>query len=396
MPGLIRRYGFAAVVAAVLALMAVVILVKSILPGDGPEPAQAAQGAQPGKAKGPGGPGGPGAAATVAVAPIERHTFSDAIQALGTAQARESIVITPKVSDVIRAIRFDSGDRVRRGQVLVELSNVEQQADLAEAVAANAAAQEEYRRFNELFQRGFAPRARLDAARAAAGAAQSRVDAGRSRMNDRMIRAPFAGVMGLRTASPGQLVQPGTAIGTLDDISQIKLDFDIPESRIAQVRPGVTIVARTSAFPNEEFEGRIADTDSRVSTDTRTLRIRALLPNPGERIRPGMLMTVEIRSNPREVLATPESAVVDDVTGAFVFVVSPGQGGAHIAERRSVRTGQRTGGLIEILDGVTDGEQVVVEGVQRVQPGAAIRVGAAAPADGVRGAQSTRAASGPG
>lgn len=405
MPGLIRRYGFAAVVTAVLAVMAAVVLVKSVWP-DGSAGGGAAamsagkQGGPPGGKQRGGGPGGDNVA--VQVAAVSNHTFTDAIQGLGSAQARESIVITPKVQDAIRAIRFESGQRVRRGQVLVELSSVEQQADLAEAVAANAAAQEEYRRFQALAERGFAPRARLEAAQAAAGAAQARVTAGRSRMDDRVIRAPFNGVMGLRLASPGQLVRPGDQIGTLDDLSQIKLDFDVAEARIANLRPGVEITATTAAFPNEEFRGRIAQIDSRISADTRAMRVRAVLPNPNERLRSGMLMNVRVQSNPREALAAPEQAVVDEATGSYVYLVAAGEGGGQVAERRTVRTGQRTGGLVEIVEGLAAGDRVITEGVTRVRPDAPVRIAEpGAPAPGAsdirgRGPQSAQAPARPG
>ncbi len=215
----------------------------------------------------------------VSVAP---HGFSDALEALGTAQARESIVLTPKVADTIRVLRFDSGDRVRSGQVLVEMSSVEQSAALSEATAANAAAQQELRRYQELFDRGFASQARIDAVRASADAAQARVNAGGSRMSDRTIRAPFAGIVGLRTASPGQFMRPGDQIGTLDDIAAIKLDFTVPETQIALLARGVAIVARTAAYPGRDFNGAIADIDSRVDPTTRTVRVRAMLPNRDE------------------------------------------------------------------------------------------------------------------
>ncbi len=376
---LIRKYSFAAVVAAVVGLMAVVIVVKSVLP-DGEGAAMASAKAPGPAAKGKGG----GEAVLVQTAAVQTRIFSDAIQALGTAQARESIVITPKVSDTIRAIRFESGQRVQRGQVLVELTSVEQQADLAEAVADNAAAQENLRRFQTLFDRGFAPRAQLDAARASADAAQARVDAGRSRMSDRVMRAPFSGVMGLRLASPGQLVAPGDQIGTLDDLSEIKLDFDVPEAQLARVQPGVPIAARTAAFADASFDGRIAQVDSRVSPQTRTMRVRALLPNPGERLRPGMLMTVEIRSNPRQALAAPEPAVVDDAAGPYVYIAATGDHGLT-AQKRLVHIGQRVDGFVEITDGLAEGDQVIVEGVQRVRPDAPVRLGA--PSDGLRGSE---------
>jgi membrane fusion protein (multidrug efflux system) len=246
-------------------------------------------------------------------------------------------VLTPKVADTIRALRFDSGDRVRRGQVLVEMSSVEQAADLAEARAANQAAQEELRRYQELYNRGFASQARLDAMQAAADAAAARLNAGGSRIADRTIRAPFAGVVGLRTASPGQFMRPGDQIGTLDDVSEIKLDFDVPETQLARVAAGVEIVARTAAYADRTFSGRIANVDSRIDPATRTVRVRAMLPNSDEVLRPGMLMTVEVRSNPRQALAIPEIAILDQADGAYVFRIATGEGGRQSAWPRCWR-----------------------------------------------------------
>lgn len=373
--GVFKRYGFAAVVAVALGLMALVIVGKSVFSLFGADGAAAASGQAKG-AKGPGGPGG-GATGVLAVAAAQ-HTFTDGLQALGTAQARESIVLTPKVADTIRAIRFDSGDRVRRGQVLVEMSNVEQAADLAEARAANEAAQQELRRYQELYDRGFASQARLDTMRAVADAAQARVNAGGSRISDRTIRAPFAGIVGLRTASPGQFMRPGDQIGTLDDISEIKLDFDVPETQISRIRQGVQIIASTAAFPDRAFQGVISHVDSRVDPTTRTVRVRAMLPNTDEAIRPGMLLTVQVLANPREGLAIPEIAILDRADGSFVYrVVSRDSGQA--VEEVAIRTGQRSGGMAEVLEGLGVGDLVVTEGVQAVRPGQPVRIGSAQP-----------------
>ncbi|MGE0828564.1 MAG: efflux RND transporter periplasmic adaptor subunit [Hyphomonadaceae bacterium] len=365
MPTLPKRFGFAAVVIGAIALMAIVVAGKSFL-GALSENAQANAPA-----------GAAGAAPEVRVIQARRHSFSDAIQAIGTAQSRESIVITPKVADTIRRIRFESGQSVRQGDVLVELASVEQQADIAEAQAARDAAERELTRFQELFDRGFLPRARLDAAQAAFDAADARVRAGRSRAADRTIRAPFHGVTGLRTASPGQFVQPGDSLGTLDDVSEIKLDFDVAETQMARLRTGVEIVAHTAAYPDDTFQGRIAQVDSRVAAQTRTVRVRAILPNPQARLRPGMLMTVEIRSNPRDALAIPETALIDEADGVYVFVVAARPDGP-VAVRTQIQTGARIGGMVEIIGGVTEGQQVIVEGVQRVRPNQPVRLAAEA------------------
>ncbi|MGE0743118.1 MAG: efflux RND transporter periplasmic adaptor subunit [Hyphomonadaceae bacterium] len=363
MQGLFKRYGFAAVIAVGLAMMTLIVAGKTLFSAFDGEGAKAAPTA-----------GGRGGGAAVMAVAAEAHTFTDGLQAIGTAQARESIVLTPKVADTIRALRFDSGDRVRAGQVLVEMSSVEQAADLAEARASHDAAQEELRRYQELYNRGFASQARLDTVEAAAEAAQARLNAGNSRIADRTIRAPFAGVVGLRTASPGQYVRPGDEIGTLDDVSEIKLDFDVPETQIARIRDGVEIVARTAAYPDRTFAGRISNVDSRIDPTTRTVRVRAMLPNSDEVLRPGMLMTVEVRSNSREALAIPEIAILDQADGAYVYRIAAGAGGAQVVERVEIRAGQRSGGMAEVLEGLASGDRVITEGLQSVRPGQPVQV----------------------
>jgi len=228
-------------------------------PGGGPPAAAGGPVAKPG--------GGRGEVPLVEAAMVDERQFADVVQALGTAQARESIIVAAKVTDVIRSIAFDSGDRVAKGQVLVVLSSVEQQADLDEARAALASAERDFIRFKDLGEKGFTPKARLDQAQAAYDQAKARVAAQESRMADRVIRAPFAGVMGLRSASPGALVRPGDAIATLDDVSTIKLDFDVPEVHLTKLKPGAALSAVTAAYPGQEFMGKINDVYSRVDPD---------------------------------------------------------------------------------------------------------------------------------
>ncbi len=377
MMGLFKRFGFAAVVVAGLALMLVVVVGKATTDavfGGGSAPSAPAQGGG-----GPGGGRGGGGPTSVVAVAAEMHTFTDGLQAIGTAQARESIVLTPKVADTIRRLRFESGDRVRAGQVLVEMSSVEQAADMAEARAANQAAQEDLRRTQELFNRGFASQARLDTVQAAADAAAARLNAGGSRIADRTIRAPFAGVVGLRLASPGQYVRPGDQIGTLDDTSEIKLDFTVTETQIARIVQGVNLIARTAAYPDRTFTGTIANVDSRVDPATRTVRVRAMLPNEDGTLRPGMLMTVDVQSNPREALAIPEIAILDQIDGAYVYRVVAREGGQSV-ELARIRAGQRASGMAEVLEGLSAGDQVITEGVQSLRPGQPVQLAPPQPA----------------
>lgn len=388
MSDLFRKYGFVIVVGATVAALGALAAVRAF-DGDGAKPPGQMQASAPARAGGAGGAGGgaagggagrAGGAPEVTAVAIQPQTFYDIVQAIGTAQARESITVTSKVTDVIQRIRFDSGDFVERGDVLVELANVEQTADLAEARASLEVDKREFDRIKELADRGFAPRARVEAAQAAFERSQARVGALESRIADRTIRAPFSGYIGLRQASPGALARPGEVIATLDDISSIKLDFDISETQIAQLRRGAELVARTPAHPGVEFKGAINQLDSRVDPQTRSLKVRAILPNRDRKLRPGMLMTVEVRSNPRQALAAPEIAVLDAGEGTYVFRVEQGEAGATVA-RVEVEAGQRSGGTIEITSGLTAGDRVVSVGVQRVRPGQPVRVQGATPTE---------------
>jgi membrane fusion protein (multidrug efflux system) len=369
--GIVKKYGFAAVVIAIVGLMGLGVAGKALWGVAKPQSAAAPAASA---AKGAGQAKGAGAAPILVVAaPVKSETFYDGLEAIGTAQARESITITAKVTDVIRAILFESGDRVTKGQVLVELANVEQAADLAEASASLEAEQREFERFRELGARGYAPAARVEEARAAYERAQARVNALRARIAERTIRAPFSGVMGLRTASPGALARPGEPIGTLDDVSSMRVDFDIAEGQLALVKAGAGIAATTVAFPGVEFEGKIETVDSRVNTQTRTLKVRAIMPNKDARLKPGMLLNVAVRANPRQALAAPEIAVVEREVGAFVFSVSE-RDGRMSAQQIAVETGARRAGLVEIKAGLAEGQAIIVEGVQRVRDGGAVRL----------------------
>lgn len=320
----------------------------------------------------------------VAVATVEPREFADVVSALGTARANESVTITAKVSDTISRIAFDSGQRVEAGQILVEQTDREEAAALNEARATWREAQQEHERFQDLATRGIAPAQRSQETQAELDRASARVRAVEARMADRIIRAPFAGRVGLRNVSPGELVGPGDVIATLDDDSVIKLDFTIPERFFAAVEPGLEVRARSDAYPDSVFTGEITEVETRIDPVTRAVTVRAEIANEDGRLRPGMLLTVEIRRGERTRPAIPEGALVRVAEDAFVYLIAEGENGTT-ARRRAVDVGMRTDGMLEILSGLEAGDRVVSEGTHRVQPGAPVQVvgdGPAAPAGG--------------
>ena len=305
----------------------------------------------------------------VTVEPVRRERFSETIEAIGTAQANESVTLTAKVTDTVSAVLFDDGDYVEAGQILVQLTNREDEALLAEARANLEDARAQLRRVEELAEQGLAPLSELDVARNRDAAAKARLDSILARLADRLIRAPFSGVLGFRQVSPGTLVQPNTPITTLDDISTIKLDFTVPETFLGDVRPGATVIARSVSYPGRDFEGVVRTVSSRVDPVTRAVAVRAHIPNDDGALRPGMLLTVQLASRERVTLVVPEGAVFQIQDRAYVFAVD----GERIARQRQVRLGARRFGIVEILDGLDEGELVVSEGIVKLRDGSRVR-----------------------
>jgi membrane fusion protein (multidrug efflux system) len=374
---LIRRHFFLAAAILILVLMVVaggwkLTLGKKQGPG-GPPGAMAAQKGG-GAPKGGGGMGGP---AQVNLVGAQSKTFTDVIDVIGVAKGRQSVTLTAATTQLVERVRFTDGQSVAKGQVLVELKSTEQSAGSAQAQARLVQAQRDYDRWKQLAAQGYASKTALDQREATYLAAKADVDAARARESDRMVRAPFAGVMGLSDIAPGMLINPGVAIVTLDDISAVRVDFEVPDRYLASVREGQPLVAHIDAYPDLSIQGRIQKLDTRIDERTRAFTARAEFPNPDGKLKPGMMMRIGIARGQREVVAAPEAAVSVQGDTAFVYVVKK-DGERSVAERRPVLTGVRQDGLVEIREGLQTGEQIVADGLNKIQPGQPVRVQAPA------------------
>ncbi len=314
-------------------------------------------------------------ATKVVVAPVEQSDFSDPVDSLGTLRANESVMITANVSDVITAIHFTDNQNVEKGDVLVEMANLEEAALLEEARSNLEEAAQQLERVRPLVERGISSQSVLDERRRDYRSAQARLRAVESRLADRLITAPFSGATGLRNISVGALVTPGTPITTLDDLSHMKMDFDVPERFLDSLVPGLAVRAVAAAYPEQVFEGEIASIDSRVDPVTRAVRVRALLNNDDHLLRPGMLMRVSVARNPRETLVIPEIAVTMEGEDHFVFVVSQDEAGDNIVQRRQIEVGSRRQGDIEVLAGLSAGDLVITHGTMKVRHGSQVVIG---------------------
>ncbi len=300
--------------------------------------------------------------------------LEDQVEALGTTRANEAIDITAKTGNTITAIRFREGSAVARGAVLVEMDGAEARAGLGAAEAAVAESRSQFHRSRELFATKALSAAQLEQIEATLKANESRVASARARLDDTIIRAPFAGRTGLRRISPGSLVAPGAVITTLDDLRTLKLDFTLPEAFLGAVRTGLVIEANSIAWPERVFHGRVASVDSRVDPVTRSFTARALLPNADDALKPGMLLTVRLQGPATQVLMIPEGALVPEQGELFVFVVHQDQ-----AEKRRVTLRSRQAGTVAIASGLAVGERLVVEGTLRLRQGSKVQEAAPAP-----------------
>lgn len=300
----------------------------------------------------------------VVAAPATIKPLGVEIEAVGTARANESVEVTSKASNTITAIRFSEGDRVRKGAILVELDSAEARASLAEAEAALAESQNNFKRSRDLYTQQALSVSQLDLIEATLKANQARVDVAKARLADTIIRASFDGNTGFRRVSVGSLVSPGTVITTLDDTSLIKLDFTVPETYLYVLQKKLPVTAATAGLPGREFKGNVAQIDSRVDPVSRSIAVRAELPNPKGELRPGMFMTVKLQGEVTPALLVPEGAIVPEQGRTFVFVVENGE-----AQRREVKLGKRRPGEVEVIEGLKEHERVVVEGTQNLRDG---------------------------
>ena len=321
--------------------------------------------------------GGGDRAVPVTTEQVRMRPWSDTVQALGTVTARESVTVTAKVSETVTDVHFDSGDRVRAGAPLVTLSGQAQQAQLREAQTAANEATQLFRRQEELASQQLIARSSLDAQRAARDAANARVAQIRAQLADRVVRAPFSGVLGLRQVSPGALVTPGTPIATLDDIDRVYVDFPVPETALAVLGEGQLLRGTTAAYPGRTFEGVVSTIDSRVDPATRAVTVRGDFANPENLLRPGMLVQIVLSRPEREALVIPEIAIVQVGSRSLVWRV----GEDDTVTQATVTVGARREGLAEVTEGLVPGDRIVVDGTGKLRPGDRIEDGAVSQAE---------------
>ena len=318
-----------------------------------------------------GGAGATQAPVTVEVVTVERRAMAYDVSAVGSLVSNESVVLRPEIAGRIARIGFRDGEAVQRGAVLVELDNAVQRAELQQARAKLTLAKANSGRTEDLFARNFVSQSSRDNARAELDLARASLDLAQARLDRTVIRAPFAGVVGIRSVSPGDFVQDGDALINLEDIATLKLDFRLPELYLDRVQQGQALELATDVLPDEVFVARVDAIDPLVDAQGRALRLRASLANPSGRLRPGVFVRVRLVLAERpNVLVVPEAALVAAPGNVqFVYQVLEGK-----AQRVDVTTGMRRDAVVEIVSGLAQGAQVVSAGQLKLRDGAPVFV----------------------
>jgi membrane fusion protein, multidrug efflux system len=320
---------------------------------------------------GPGGPGGrgPGGPAAVEVGLAVSKRLEDDAQAVGAIRARRSVVVRPEVSGRVARLEVADGARVRQGQLLVQLDDTLQRAQLQQAEAQSTIAKTNLQRSKELASQNFVSQSAVDQQAAALDVAAAQVALVQAQLSRMRIVAPFDAVAGIRTAQVGDYLKDGADIVTLDDVGSVFLDFRLPERYVPRIKPGKPVEAEIDALPGRKFSGVVMALDSQVDANGRSLLVRAELRNSDGALRPGMFARARVVFGVQDkAIMIPEEALVPLGGAQFVYKVAQGANGP-VSQKLTAKIGLRQPGQVQILEGLEAGDKVVTAGHSRLARG---------------------------
>ena len=305
----------------------------------------------------------------VKMTPVILTDFIESVEAVGTASANEQVKITSKNSDLVDEVYFSDGEKVKKGELLVTLNNQEEHAKVSELSANLLESQAHLKRLSDLLLSNATSMSLVEQQVAKTKAIEAQLLSAQAILNDTSIRAPFAGVLGFREISRGAYIDAGTIITSLDDLSQIKVDFYLPERLFTKINIDQKITAFNTAYDEKAFVGKIIAIDSRIDPKTRSMKVRAIIANPSGKLRPGMLLNISVLLQIEKIFQLPESAIIPIEDKHYVFVVNEEK-----ALRKRIEIGRRHPGFVEISSGLIEGELVVVEGALKLRDGTAVTI----------------------
>ncbi|HKJ94666.1 MAG TPA: efflux RND transporter periplasmic adaptor subunit [Gammaproteobacteria bacterium] len=312
--------------------------------------------------------------AVVTATQVKATQWQPTIPSTGSLKAVNGVSVTTEVAGVVSKIAFNSSERVKEGDVLVQLDDSVDQAALKGLMADRELAKTQFQRSSNLLPRKAVSRSQYDEAKAKYDSAQANVAEQQARINKKTIRAPFDGLLGLRQVDMGEYLTPGNPIVTLQQLDPIYLDFSVPAKRFNDITVGQAIQASVDAYPDRTFSGKVTAIDSGVDEGTRSVKIRATLPNPDGELRPGMFAETEaLKPSKEDVLVIPRTAISYNTYGDYVFVIKDKDGSLTV-DRQQVETGQTQEGMVNVTKGLSEGDRVVAAGLVKLHNGQSVKI----------------------
>ncbi|MCB1826367.1 MAG: efflux RND transporter periplasmic adaptor subunit [Candidatus Competibacteraceae bacterium] len=317
---------------------------------------------------------------TVTTAEVTRETWRPTLSAVGSIAPVQGVMLSAEVAGTVKRIAFESGANVRTGELLVELDNGVEQAQLRSAVASAELARANLARARDLRGKNMVSQADLDSANAQAKQADAQIDNIRAVIEKKTIRAPFTGRAGIRQVNLGQFLDTGASIVTLQSLDPVYVDFSLPQQRLAQLKTGMAVRVTTDAFPGRDFEGQLTAISPEVETVTRNVRLQATLANSPGLLRPGMYVDVAaVLPATEQVLMIPATAVLYAPYGDSVFVVEDKKDEktgtvGKVLNQRFVRLGKTRGDFVVVDSGLNVGQTIVTTGVFKLRNGMKVLV----------------------
>lgn len=302
----------------------------------------------------------------VVAVPVRNQSVSESVSLVGSVVPNEMIEVKSETDGIVREIRFQEGERVAKGDLLVALDDTKAVAQLNESAARQKLAQTSLARVEQLYQGRLIAQAEYDTATAEAAEKAAVVDVKRRELKDTRVIAPFAGITGARLISPGQVINKASTLTWLVDLDTVKVEVEVPERYLSQLKIGQPVEFRVAAFPKDSFKGEVYFIAPQLNAATRTALIKARIPNADAKLRGGMFANLDLSLQLRDsALVIPEPAIINNGDITMVFAITS----TNTAVMKPVKTGIRLAGKVEILSGLAEGEMVVVEGVQKLRPG---------------------------
>jgi membrane fusion protein, multidrug efflux system len=322
--------------------------------------------------------GAGGAAGTMAMPPIQvvwieakRQPVTESLSLVGTIAANETVEIKAETEGIVQEINFNEGERVEKGHLLVKLDESKLAALLAEAEAGLKLSQANYERAKELFKGRLISQQEYDQAASTHAVNEASADLKRRQLRDARVFAPFAGMVGARQISPGQVITRATTLTWLVDLDTVKIEVHIPERYLRRIANGQALEFAVAAFPDEKFKGDVYFISPQIAEATRTALVKARIANSDAKLRGGMFASLDLTLQIRDsAIVIPEPALMSNGDKFSVFVVDTN----GIAQPRGIQVGLRLAGKAEVLEGLKAGDKVIVEGTQKVRPGAPVKL----------------------